>query len=68
VQEGSILPAWELGSCISQEYVSYDLPSGRYFGDIFTLGVKETDWLAAREGRLKPEMFTVDYLRREGAR
>ncbi len=68
VQEGSILPAWELGSCISQEYVSYDLPSGRYFGDIFVLGVKETDWLAAKQGRLKPEMFTVDYLRREGAR
>ncbi len=68
VAEGSILPAWELGACISQEFTSYDLPSGRYFGDVFTLGEPETDWLAAKEGRLKPEMFTVDSLRREGAR
>jgi hypothetical protein len=68
VAEGSILPAWELGACISQEFTSYDLPSGRYFGDVFTLGEPETDWLAAKEGRLKPEMFTVDYLRRAGAR
>lgn len=68
VAEGSILPAWELGACISQEFASYDLPSGRYFGDIFTLGMPETDWLAVKNGRLKPEQFTVDALRRQGAR
>jgi hypothetical protein len=33
VMQGAILPAWELGACIQEEIVSYDLPSGRYFGD-----------------------------------
>jgi len=69
VQEGSVTPIWEIGACdSSQDYVSYDLPSGRYWGDIFTLGQPETDWLAGKEGRLKPDMFTEDYLRRQGAR
>lgn len=69
VQEGSVTPIWEIGACdSSQDYVSYDLPSGRYWGDIFTIGMPETDWLAGKEGRLKPDMFTEDYLRRQGAR
>jgi hypothetical protein len=69
VQEGSVTPIWEIGACdSSQDYVSYDLPSGRYFADIFTLGEPETDWLAGKEGRTKPDMFTEDYLRRQGAR
>jgi len=68
IAEGSLMPVWELGACGSQEFVSYDLPSGRYFADIFTLGQPETDWLAGKEGRLKPDMFTEDYLRRAGAR
>lgn len=69
VQEGSIIPIWELGACeASQESLSYDLPSGRYWGDIFVIGQPETDWLAGQEGRLRPDMFTEDYLRRQGAR
>ncbi|MDR3415503.1 MAG: DUF1329 domain-containing protein [Nevskia sp.] len=69
VQEGSVTPIWEIGACdASQDYVSYDLPSGRYWGDIFTIGEPETDWLAGKEGRLKADMFTEDYLRRQGAR
>lgn len=68
VMEGSLIPAWELNACIAQEFTSYDLPSGRYFGDIFTLGEKETDWLAGANGTLKPDMFTEDALRRAGAR
>ena len=69
VQEGSVTPIWEIGACdASQNFVSYDLPSGRYFGDIFTNGQKETDWLAGAQGRLKPDMFTEDYLRRAGSR
>ena len=59
----------EIGACdASEDYVSYDLPSGRYWGDIFTIGQNETDWTAGKEGRLKPDMFTEDYLRRQGAR
>lgn len=68
VAEGSLYPVWEIGACGSQEFVSYDLPSGRYFGDIFTIGEAETDWLAGKEGRVKPDMFTEDYLRRAGSR
>lgn len=69
VQEGSVTPIWEIGACdASQDFVSYDLPSGRYFADIFTLGQPETDWLAGAQGRLKPDMFTEDYLRRAGSR
>jgi hypothetical protein len=69
VQEGSVTPIWEIGACdSSQDYVSYDLPTGRYWGDIFTIGQPETDWLAGKEGRLKQDMFTEDYLRRQGAR
>lgn len=69
VQEGSVTPIWEIGACdASQDFVSYDLPSGRYFADIFTIGQPETDWLAGAQGRLKPEMFTEDYLRRAGSR
>ncbi|MGH8456367.1 MAG: DUF1329 domain-containing protein [Stenotrophobium sp.] len=69
VQEGSVTPIWEIGACdASQDYTSYDLPSGRYWGDIFTIGEPETDWLAGKDGRLKEDMFTEDYLRRQGTR
>lgn len=69
VQEGSVTPIWEIGACdASEDYVSYDIPSGRYWGDIFTIGEPETDWTAGKDGRLKPDMFTEDYLRRQGAR
>jgi len=69
VQEGSVTPIWEIGACDgSQDYVSYDLPSNRYWADIFTIGEPETDWLAGKEGRVKPDMFTEDYLRRQGSR
>lgn len=68
VQEGSILPIWELGACGSQEYTSYDLAMGRYFGDYFVIGEAETDWLAAKKGQIPRTMFTEDYLRREGVR
>ncbi|MGH8505834.1 MAG: DUF1329 domain-containing protein [Stenotrophobium sp.] len=69
VQIGSVTPIWEIDACdASQDYVSYDLPSGRYFGDIFTLGEPETDWLAGKEGRLQANMFTESYLRRQGSR
>lgn len=68
VEEGSILPAWELGACINQEFFSYDLNSGRYFGDVMVFGEKETDWLAASKGRIKPDMFTESYLQRAGSR
>lgn len=68
VAEGSLIPTWEIGACGSQEFVSYDLPSGRYFGDIFTLGEPQTDWLAGKQGRLKEDMFSESYLRRAGSR
>lgn len=69
VQQGSVTPIWEIAACdASQDYASYDLPSGRYWGDIFTLGEPETDWLAGKDDRLKPDMFTESYLRRQGSR
>ena len=69
VMQGAILPAWELGACIQEEIFSYDLPSGRYFGDNIIIAEKDpVDWLAAKEGKLKPDMFTEDYLRRQGTR
>lgn len=68
VQEGSVLPAWELGACVTQEFFSYDLNSGRYFGDVMVFGEPETDWLAAVQGRIKKDMFTESYLQRAGSR
>jgi hypothetical protein len=69
VQVGTILPAWELGACIQEEMFGFDLPSGRYWGDNITLGEKTSvDWLAGLQGRIKPDMFTEDYLRRQGVR
>ena len=69
VMQGAILPAWELGACVQEEMFGFDLPSGRYFGDNVILGQKRpVDWLAGQEGRVKADMFTEDYLRRQGAR
>ena len=69
VEEGSVTPIWEIGACDAQQnFIAYDLPSNRYFGDVFTLGEKETDWLAGKEGRINKSMYTEDYLRQQGIR
>lgn len=68
IQEGSILPAWELGACVNQEYFSYDLNSNRYYGDVIVLGEKETDWLAASKGKLNKSRYTESGMQRRGSR
>lgn len=68
VQESSIYPAWEIPACVGQEFVSYDLTVGRYVGENATQERPETDWLAGREGRIDPNKFNPDELRRAGSR
>lgn len=68
VQEGTLWMAWELPACVQQEFVSYDLSVDRYIGENATQDAPETDWLAAREGRVKANMFDPGELRRRGER
>jgi hypothetical protein len=59
--------AWELPACVFQGYISYDLNVGRYMADNMP---QEgwVDWLAGREGRVDPNKFNPDELRRLGGR
>ena len=68
VQEGSLYVAPEIPACVGQEFMSYDLAVGRYVGENATQERPETDWLAAREGRIDPKRFNPDELRRVGDR
>lgn len=68
VQESSLFVAPEIPACVGQEFVSYDLTVGRYVGENATQERPETDWLAAREGRVDPRRFNPDELRRVGER
>jgi hypothetical protein len=68
VQESSLFVAPEIPACVGQEFVSYDLAVGRYVGENATQERPETDWLAAREGRVDPKRFNPDELRRVGER
>ncbi|MBA3903670.1 MAG: DUF1329 domain-containing protein [Rhodocyclaceae bacterium] len=68
VQESSIWVAPELPACVGQEFVSYDLAVGRYVGENATQERAETDWLAGREGRIDPNRFSANELRRFGER
>jgi hypothetical protein len=68
VQESSVYPAPELPACVSQEFIAYDLSVGRYIAENATQERAETDWLAGREGRIDPNKFNPDELRRLGER
>ena len=68
VQESSLYVAPEIPACVGQEFVSYDLAVGRYVAENATQERPETDWLAAREGRVDPKRFNPDELRRVGDR
>ncbi|MFA7268916.1 MAG: DUF1329 domain-containing protein [Sterolibacterium sp.] len=68
IMEASIYPAVELGACVSQEFMSWDLNANRYLGEYATQGAKPTDWLAGDEGRIDPKRFDSDELRRVGER
>jgi hypothetical protein len=59
--------AWELPACVYQGYTSYDLNVGRYMADNQPQEGK-VDWLAGREGRIDPNKFNADELRRTGSR
>ncbi len=68
VMEASLYPAVELGACVSQEFVSFDLNVNRYLAENSTQESKPTDWLAGDEGRIDPKRFDSDELRRAGER
>jgi hypothetical protein len=68
VMEASIYPAVELGACVSQEFMSWDLTVNRYLSENSTQESKPTDWLAGEEGRIDPKRFESDELRRTGER
>jgi hypothetical protein len=68
VQESSLFVAPEIPACVGQEFVSYDLAVGRYIAENATQERPETDWLAAREGRVESRRFNPDELRRIGDR
>ena len=68
VMEASIYPAIELGACVSQEFVSFDLNVNRYLAENSTQESKPTDWLAGDEGRIDHKRFDSDELRRSGER
>lgn len=68
VMESSIYPAVELGACVSQEFMSWDLTVNRYMAENATQEAKPTDWLAGSEGRIDPKRFEPDELRRMGER
>lgn len=68
VMEASIYPAVELGACVSQEFMSWDLNANRYLAENATQEAKATDWLAGDEGRIDPKRFEPDELRRTGER
>ncbi len=68
VQEASVWVASEIPACVSQEFVGYDLNVGRYIAETATQEHPPTDWLAGREGRINPNMFSPDELRRRGER
>ena len=68
VMEASIYPAVELGACVSQEFMSWDLTVNRYLAENATQESKPTDWLAGAEGRIDPKRFEADELRRSGER
>ena len=59
--------AWELPACVYQGYISYDLNVGRYMADNQPQEGK-VDWLAGREGRIDPNKFNPDEMRRAGSR
>lgn len=67
VQESYPYVAWELPACVYQGYTVYDLNVGRYMADNMPQEGK-VDWLAGREGRIDPNKFNADELRRAGAR
>jgi hypothetical protein len=68
VMEATIYPAVELGACVSQEFMSWDLTVNRYIAENSTQEAKPTDWLAGAEGKLDPKRFESDELRRAGER
>jgi hypothetical protein len=68
VMESTIYPAVELGACVSQEFMSWDLTVNRYIAENATQEAKPTDWLAGAEGRIDVKRFESDELRRSGER
>lgn len=67
VMESYPYTAWELGACVYQGYISYDLNVGRYMADNMPQEGR-IDWLAGKEGRVDPKKFDANELRRVGSR
>ena len=67
VQEAYMETVWELPACAFQAWIGYDLNVGRYIADSVQQEGK-TDWLAGREGRIDPNKFDANQLRRAGSR
>lgn len=56
--------AWEIPACVSAANMSWDFQAARGAFDRIFAGQPEPDWLAAREGRIKEDIFEPDGLRR----
>lgn len=67
VMESYPYTAWELGACVYQGYISYDLNVGRYMADNMPQEGK-VDWLAGKDGNIDPKKFDANELRRVGSR
>ena len=68
VMEDSLYAAVEIGDCVGQEFMSWDLTVNRYMAENSTQESKPTDWLAGSEGRIDVKRFESDELRRTGDR
>lgn len=59
---------WEIPACVTAANMSYDFQAARGLFDRIFAGQPEPDWLAAREGRIKEDVFEPDGLRRFATR
>ena len=55
---------WEIPACVTAANMSYDFQAARAIFDRVFAGHREPDWLAARAGRIKKDVFEPDGLRR----
>jgi hypothetical protein len=68
IMEGGPKLIAKLPTCIQDGTFSYDLAAGRYVADRIKTQEPEADWLAGQEGRIDPNIFKPDSLRRMGRR
>jgi len=66
VREGSLVPAYETGTCDVEAFTQYNLNDGRYLFDLASLATgTDHKWIVESAGnqRFKPGYFTSDSLR-----